>query len=66
MDFHHSSLAAFESRQAADDAPTGVDPTYWVTTLEWEQHCFDTAELGEMVASAIKEGLNFTVESCPF
>ena len=65
-DFHHASLSAFEAREAKAQEPIVIDPTFFVTTLEWEQHCADLTELGEMVAAAVKENLAYKVESCPF
>ena len=49
-----------------EQTPIVIDATYWITTDEWEQFCYDTAELGEMVAAAVKEDLPYKVESCPF
>ena len=65
-DFHNVTLDAHEAREAKAQAPIVIDATYWVTTCEWEQFCYDTAELGEMTAAAVKEGLAFKITSCPF
>ena len=65
-DFHNVALSAFEAREAKAVTPIVIDATYWITTAEWEQFCYDTAELGEMTAAAVKEGLAFKIESCPF
>ena len=67
-DFHFDSLVRFEAQQAVEDhqPAASVNPTYWVTTSDWEQHCLNTEELGEMISSALMENLKYSVELCPF
>ncbi|MDA9868001.1 hypothetical protein N9C85_01045 [Synechococcus sp. AH-224-I15] len=61
-DFHFDALVRFEAQQTAGS----ISPTFWVKTSDWEKHCSNHEELGEMTAAAVMEGLAFQVELCPF
>ena len=68
MDFHETSLRAYEARQRLEDAqpiPT-VKPTFYVITSAWEEWALDRDQLKELTDDAILGGLACTIEICPF
>ena len=68
MDFHETSLLAYEARQHLEDAqplPT-VEPTFYVITSAWEEWALNQDELKELTDDATLGGLAYTIETCPF
>lgn len=68
MDYHETSLRAYEARQRLEDAqpiPT-VEPTFYVITSAWEEWATNQDELKELTDDATLDGLAYTIETCPF
>ena len=68
MDFHETSLLAYEARQCLEDAqliPT-VEPTFYVITSAWEEWALDRNQLKALTDDATLGGLAYTIETCPF
>ena len=68
MDFHETSLRAYEARQRLEDAqpiPT-VEPTFYVITSAWEERATNQDQLKELTDDATLGGLAYTIETCPF
>jgi len=68
MDFHETSLRAYEARQRLEDAqpiPT-IEPTFYVITSAWEEWAINQNELKALTDDAILDGLTYTIETIPF
>jgi len=68
MDFHETSLRAYEARQRLEDAQpiTTVEPTFYVITSAWEEWATNQNQLKELTDDATLGGLAYTIETCPF
>jgi len=68
MDFHETSLRAYEALQRIEDAqpiPT-VEPTFYVITSAWEEWATNQDRLKELTDDATLGGLAYTIETYPF
>ena len=68
MDFHETSLRAYEARQRLEDAqpiPT-VEPTFYVITSAWEEWATNQDQLKVLTDDATLSGLTYTIETYPF
>ena len=68
MDFHETSLRAYEARQRLEDAqpvPASTE-TFYVITSAWEEWANDRDQLKELTDDATLGGLTYTIETCPF
>jgi hypothetical protein len=68
MDFHETSLRAYEARQRLEDAqpiPASTE-TFYVITSAWEEWANDRDQLKELTDDATLGGLTYTIETIPF
>ncbi len=68
MDFHETSLRAYEALQRIEDAqpiPT-IEPTFCVITSAWEEWANDRDQLKVLTDDATLGGLAYTIETYPF
>ena len=68
MDFHETSLLAYEARQRLEDAqpvPASTE-TFYVITSAWEEWANDRDQLKELTDDATLGGLTYTIKTCPF
>tara|TARA_R110001606_G_scaffold42337_1_gene113328 strand:+ start:92 stop:298 length:207 start_codon:yes stop_codon:yes gene_type:complete len=68
MDYHETSLLAYEARQRLEDAqpvPASTE-TFYVITSAWEEWANDRDQLKELTDDATLGGLAYTIETCPF
>jgi len=68
MDFHETSLRAYEARQRLEDAqpvPASTE-TFYVITSAWEEWANDRDQLKELTDDATLSGLDCIIKTCPF
>ncbi len=66
MDFHETSLRAYEAQQRLEDAQPVpiVETTFYIMTSDWEEWAINQDELKALTDDAILDGLAYTIKTC--